>query len=326
MTMNEQAPAVTVRRGRPADTPAILDLLRRALGWRETDPDVDLFHWKHVANRFGPSPQWVAEDANRVVGFRTFMRWEFLDSGRLVRAVRAVDTATDPAYQGRGIFTQLTTRALAELADEGVDVVFNTPNDQSRPGYLKMGWQVVGQLPVAVRPRLGRSVARLARARTPADLWSVPTGAGEAAAAVLTDDAELVDLLHAPARGLATRRDAAYFTWRYGFAPLHYRVLPLGRHVGDGFIIFRLRRRGPAVEAAVCELLEPPGRRKRGTVRRLLAATGADYAVALTAAHRPLGMLPLPGQGPLLTCRPLRFPAVPSAPDWKLSLGDVELF
>lgn len=326
MTTNEKAPAVTVRRSRPSDNSAIIDLLRRTLGWRETDPDVDLFHWKHVTNRFGPSPQWVAESAGRIVGFRTFMRWEFLESGRLVRAVRAVDTATDPAFQGRGIFTQLTTRALAELADEGVDVVFNTPNDQSRPGYLKMGWQIVGQLPVAVRPRLGRSVARLARARTPADLWSVPTGAGEEPAAVFTDNAELADLLHPPARGLTTRRDAAYFTWRYGFAPLHYRVLPLGRDVGDGFIVFRLRRRGPAIEAAVCELVEPPGRRQRGAVRRLLTATGADYAVAVTAGDRPPGMLPVPGQGPLLTCRPLRSPAAPPAPDWKLSLGDVELF
>ena len=83
-------------------------------------------------------------------GFRTLMRWEFLDGERVVRAVRAVDTATHPDYQGRSIFTRLTLHALDELVAEGVEFVFNTPNEQSRPGYLKMGWQVVGQLPTAV--------------------------------------------------------------------------------------------------------------------------------------------------------------------------------
>ncbi len=39
-----------------------------------------------------------------MIGFRTFLRWEFEDAGRVVRAVRAVDTATHPDHRGRGIF------------------------------------------------------------------------------------------------------------------------------------------------------------------------------------------------------------------------------
>jgi GNAT superfamily N-acetyltransferase len=103
------------------------------------------------------------------------MRWEFLDGDRVVRAVRAVDTATHPDYQGRGIFTRLTLHALDELATEGIEFVFNTPNDQSRPGYLKMGWQVVGQLPTAVRPTRLARIARVAKARVPAERWSTPS-------------------------------------------------------------------------------------------------------------------------------------------------------
>jgi hypothetical protein len=30
------------------------------------------------------------------------MRWEFVRGGEVLRAVRAVDTATDPDYQGKG--------------------------------------------------------------------------------------------------------------------------------------------------------------------------------------------------------------------------------
>ncbi len=47
---------------------------------------------------------------------------------------------------------------------DGVDVVFNTPNDQSRPGYLKMGWSEVGRVPVAVRLRSALSARRVAGA------------------------------------------------------------------------------------------------------------------------------------------------------------------
>ena len=43
-----------------------------------------------------------------------------------------------------GLFQNLSLRAADDVKSEGVDFVFNTPNDQSRPGYIKMGWQLVG--------------------------------------------------------------------------------------------------------------------------------------------------------------------------------------
>ena len=73
--------------------------------------------------------------------------------------------------------------------------MFNTPNDQSRPGYLKMGWQLVGRLPVLARPRSPAALARLARARTPADKWSQPADAGLPVHDVLADPAPVAELL-----------------------------------------------------------------------------------------------------------------------------------
>src|SRR5713101_901703 len=142
------ADGLTVQRATSADFPGVLELTRRALGW--TDADTHFLEWKHLRNPFGPSPMWVATDDDRVVGFRAFLRWEFVTrAGRTVTAVRAVDTATDPAYQGQGIFTRLTTEAIAALTHDGVELIFNTPNAKSLPGYLKMGWQEIGRLPVA---------------------------------------------------------------------------------------------------------------------------------------------------------------------------------
>ena len=79
-----------------------------------------------------------------------------------MRAVRAVDTATHPDFRGQGVFSALTLGALEELRSDGVAFVFNTPNERSRPGYLKMGWQPVGQVRVLARTR---SVTAAGRAR-----------------------------------------------------------------------------------------------------------------------------------------------------------------
>lgn len=181
--MSERVLSLTYRAAGPADGPAVADLLRTSLG-KQDDPHYEAFlAWKHQQNAFGASPAWVALDEDRVVGYRTFLRWRFVDdAGRVLRAVRAVDTATDPAYRGQGIFRRLTIEAVADLTRSGDAFVFNTPNDQSRPGYLSMGWSIVRRVPVAVLPRGVEGVRRMRSARVPAQLWSQDTGAGLPAA------------------------------------------------------------------------------------------------------------------------------------------------
>ena len=92
-----------------------------------------------------------------------------------------------PAHQGRGIFRRLTMTAVEELTAEGVDFVFNTPNDNSRPGYLRMGWSTVGRLPLVARVAGISSALRMRTSRVPAERWPVATTAGSDAAAVLAD-------------------------------------------------------------------------------------------------------------------------------------------
>lgn len=328
---SDRADELTVRRAEAADRPAVIELCRASLGWRAGDPNEAFFAWKHDQNPFGPSPAWVAEaPGGRLVGLRVFLRWRFRrPDGTTFRAVRAVDTATHPEFQGRGIFTRLTLGALPELAGDGVECVFNTPNDQSRPGYLKMGWRVVGRVPVAVRVRSPRSVARMAGARAAAEKWSRPCDVGLDAASVLSDRDATAGLLRrcGPPAGIATDRDPEVLAWRYSFAPLRYRAVPLGDRLEDGLVVFRLRRRGRALEATVAEALVPPGRSARFAVGWLLRRSGADYA--LRAGGRGAfgsGFVPAPGLGPVLTWRPLGSCRVPVMDELLLGVGDLELF
>ncbi len=325
-------PALDIRPATADDRDAILALMQRTLGWDSDPRFATLFSWKHERNVFGPSPAWVAVDDGRVVAVRVFMRWQFQRDGEVLRAVRAVDTATDPEYQGRGLFTALTLHGLDELRSEGVDLVFNTPNDQSRPGYLKMGWREVGHLPAVVHPRGVGSLATIARARVPADLWSQPVDVGIPfdqwterhrgdAWAWRRGDA-------VTARLMATHTDVgadggeAFYRWRFGTDLLHYRVV---EH-DDGAVVLRARRRGPALELVHVASLGLDTAQADRAMARAVRAAGADHAIRLGTARLLHGQLPLPGGGPVLTWRAVTRPGMPPLANWALTMGDIELF
>jgi hypothetical protein len=110
----------------------------------ENESSKESFQWKHVDNPFGKSYGLTAWDGAKIVGLRLFMFWEFTNGTRVIKALRPVDTVTHPDYRGQGIFKKLTFQGLEDSEAEN-DLIFNTPNDNSLPGYLKMGWSKIQQ-------------------------------------------------------------------------------------------------------------------------------------------------------------------------------------
>jgi GNAT superfamily N-acetyltransferase len=328
---------VSVRPFVEGDLPHVLDLLEASLGGGPTGRrSAELFRWKHFDNPFGSSLLLVAEHEARLVGLRAFMRWRFQAAGRPLRAVRAVDTATHPDYQGMGVFSRLTRVALDAMAGE-VDLVFNTPNDKSGPGYLKLGWREVGRVPVAVRVRrpLRLAAGRRARARPEPPVAAAPAVRSLGATGPL---ARLLEQEPPPPGGLATPRTIEYLRWRYGAAPLlGYRTVT-EESGGDlaGLALFRVRRRGRLLEATITEVLAGGD---AGTARRLLrrvaAAAPTDHLTLHAPARSSLaraamgsGFLPSPA-GIRLVAKPLVPGIQPDPSDlgaWELSLGDLEVF
>jgi hypothetical protein len=145
----------------------------------------------------------------------------------------------------------------------------------------------------------------------------------------------LTSLPHGP--GLRTDRTVEHLRWRYRFEPLAYRAVVAPTGPAAGLAVFRVRDRGAATEAVLCEVLVPDG--DPGVAARLVGevadASGADYVIGTTATAVPRRSLPLPlpRQGPVLTFRAVgavhrpdhQMPMPPLA-DWHLTMGDVELF
>lgn len=326
--------SLVVRPYRDADEPEVLALLGAALGGGPTGTrSRAFFRWKHMRNPFGRSLMLLAEERGRIVGVRAFMRWRFMAGDETLTAVRAVDTATHPEFQGRGIFTRLTLAAVEELRAD-TDLIFNTPNEKSLPGYLKMGWQIVGQVPIRVRirrpVRFARRVGSLGS--EPGMVAVSPVGVAAADGLATVTDPSV--LRSEPDARIHTDGDEAYFGWRYGEAPeLGYRAL-----VDDGAaVLFRVRPRGRLLEATAADVLAPAG--DVAARARLLRRVGRAGRVDHVTCSFPLGsagaaaarraMFVRAPRGMTLTARPLRddLPLdVTDLRNWAAVLGDLEVF
>lgn len=331
----------TIRPYRPADEAEVLGLLRTTLGEGPAgDRSPEFFRWKHLLNPFGGSLMLVAESQGRIVGFRSLMRWRLLIGDHAVSAVQAVDTATHPEHQGMGIFSRLTREAIDRLRGD-VDLVFNTPNEKSLPGYLKLGWRVVGQVPVWVRVRSPmrfiagvRSLQGEARPGRPKPLVRAETPEH-----ALSDDAQLrvlIDEARVPGDRLATARDVEYLRWRYGSPPgMDYRAVRVERGGRlRGLAFFRVRPRGRLWESTVAELIvgDDDDHVRRELLRDVVRSADVDHATCSfptgpRGAARS-GFMRAP-RGKTFVVRPigdLPVPDVTRLDAWALSLGDVEVF
>jgi len=315
------ADPVQIRAATDGDTAEILNVMRAALG--ETPllkRTAGLFEWKHAKNPFGPSIVLVAEVGDRVVGVRSLMRWELESrNGALYRCVRPVDTATHPEFARRGIFRVLTESALDVAREDGVDLVFNTPNPKSFAGYVKMGWNEVGWIGAYIRPRVGKAIS--------VDPEELPTLEQGIPAANPYEPAALV------ARdpiGLRTPRTNRYLSWRFMEHPrARYGWIKSSQ---EGGAVVRVSSRNGRSETVVTDLLGDAGARE---IREVTRSSRARYVATWFAPGTPElsavvsgGMFKVPG---LKTLRLVALPLsrldidVTDLRSWDFATSDLEL-
>jgi GNAT superfamily N-acetyltransferase len=71
--------------------------------------------------------------------------------GQSCTVALSLNTATDPDFQGKGLFTRLAEKTYADLAAQGVRAVYGVANANSTPGFLrKLGFTLVRRLDAVV--------------------------------------------------------------------------------------------------------------------------------------------------------------------------------
>lgn len=313
-----------IQQAQAKDLPAIIDLLKLSLGESLIPKSEAYFLWKHEQNPFGRSPMYLAREGEELIGLRTFMRWKWTMGHRSVAAVRAVDTATHPAHQGKGIFKKLTLHAVEACKQEGVGIVFNSPNHQSRPGYLKMGWQEVGRMPLWLAPgsifpaRYGDAYAQIVY-----DRFSISKALEKYQANHVFPVSESY---------FQTPLSVQYLKWRYADCPIvqYGAVLEPGRFG----IVFRMKPLKRFIEMRICDVwCEQPGALPE-LKKALSAIKSAIRPLMVSCAptsnvQSKIGMWGPFRKGPITTIRSLALTDLTPFEDfnaWQPSIGAMELF
>ncbi|WP_207512463.1 GNAT family N-acetyltransferase [Longitalea luteola] len=331
-----------IRPATPQDKPAMIALLKKSLGEGLIPKSEALWTWKHEQNPFGASFVLLAEENNTIIGLRAFMQWQWKWKGNLYKAIRAVDTATHPDHQGKGIFKKLTLQQLELCKQQGIHFVFNTPNDQSRPGYLKMGWVQQGRMPLkfkvtnpialawAVAFKKGKA-GSTAEDPTPVQQWD-PAVFKLMDRYTNTDNDQLQTVL-----------STEYIRWRYADNPLfryNYftdfeNFLLIGRIKSHSFtrelrlvdcMLFNNASSDRHINSRISRTILPYCKKNKIQV---ISFSGQQYQLNRSALSW-MGIIPVQNRGPIVTVRDLnmseQFSSLLNINNWGYSLGDMELF
>jgi GNAT superfamily N-acetyltransferase len=302
-----------IRAAGAEDIPAIVNLLKISLGESLMPKSETFWRWKHLDNPFGVSPVLLAFQGEQLIGVRAFMHWQWQQGDKIYKAVRAVDTATHPDFQGKGIFKKLTLQLVDSCTASGVDFIFNTPNKSSQPGYIKMGWHSLGNMKVYTRALFNR------HKRSP-DFNNQYTFQEKAI--------RQVDLDANMATTIATKRSPAYLVWRYRVNPNVSYYSFDGSAGGSPYLtLFRLKPYRFGTEFRICEQLGVHDR--DGLYQKHLLEVVRTSGANLVTCAQPLRGFPVVGArvGPEVTVKPIAIaPDFLSFRNWTPTLGDMELF
>ena len=266
-----------------------------------TTKSVAFWRWKHAINPFGESLGCAALSKinGELVGIRPLMKWAFQSKeGNLIHALRPVDTVTHQNWQGKGLFKTLTIFCIIQLADDPTTLVFNTPNQNSLPGYEKMGWIRTAQLSIFVRvgnpahfavsgihwllshikPR-GHGVAQ--------ELKELDQGLDDTAVEEIIGFCTAAESKRIPA-GTRTVRSKEYLAWRYFQQPnIHYGFHISRNNLGciESIVIYRMEYRGLAELLLIVDIFvkESDSNLVRAGIRSLIRGTKAHFYIAHAA-------------------------------------------
>jgi len=318
-----------------------------------------LWRWKHLKSPFGPSYAFAAldPDTRQIASVRLLMYWNFVNlSGETITAARAVDVSTHPDYRRMGLFSILTKKALEDLTQQGVSVIYATPKlkGKSIGGYLKLDFTMIDPWPVYIKVLHPLSFLKgITIGRKRSTIQFVPgwddvfdddvlsfnellNKYPEQELGVFLDEA---DQNRKAISGWRIKKDYKFISWRYGEHPnVDFGFVPLaenGKLTALGII--RRNVRYEMIEVVISELLFLDSKDSLGEklLKKIKNSIKADYLIAhynkntseLSALKRSK-FIKAPGQDIVFLIKELaaKRENFVSHVHWNLSLGDIELF
>lgn len=317
-----------IREAIRSDIPEIISLLKRSLGESLLPKSESFFVWKHYDNPFGQSKILLASENGKIVGIRAFMKWNWTSFENTTTAVRAVDTATDPDCQGKGIFRTLTMAAVETCKKEGIGFVFNSPNQYSIKGYLKMGWYAIGKMPIYISP--GSLIPKKY------------TEERSEQAYLHYDFAAGLNQLGKEWK-LTVKNQIVHTALTYDFLKWRYMDCPVAKYgccieKGKFGIIFRLKKINKFTELRICEIWTENSvaeKQAKAALKKIIKMVKPAIVSCAPSSSLDLGGKRMPmmwgpfKKGPVVTLRKLSLDNLKNFDqfyNWNPSIGSMELF
>lgn len=113
--------------------------------------NVDYLEWLYARNPAGSVIGCDAWEGDLLAAHYVCVPVDAVVSGRPLRVMLSLNTATHPDFQGRGLFTRLANATYEAGAAAGVGAVYGVANANSTPGFIrKLGFTLVKPLDARV--------------------------------------------------------------------------------------------------------------------------------------------------------------------------------
>jgi len=250
-----------VRDGDERDSEKILSLRRLVFGEMEVDKlDPRFWKWEFVDGPDGKALLYLAENGDKLAGHFADIPRRFSVNGEVLLGTLSLDLMVHPDYRRKGIFAEMGRYAAQRVKEEkGFFMTAFPIRKETIGGLLKIGWEVVGELPVLVYPLRFRGIVNRYLHCSP---LSLPVGGAARAGyhllrgwrrqeepqGIQLEEISQLDggfdrfwekaMKLYPVMGV---RDRAFLNWRYLKNPIRNYTLYRARENGEmtGYLILR---------------------------------------------------------------------------------------
>lgn len=302
--------------------------------------------WRHIDNPAGLSVGTAAQSINgELVGLRPFMLFKMACGEQYFTAARAGDTAVHPNHQRKGLFSKLTIQSVNELKEKNIPLIFNTPNKKSGPGYAKLGWTLLGHPILWIRINKPNSFIKSYLLKIKSETTDFNFDYGDSVDSNFDEFNKIIVGANVSSNQLHILKDNDYLHWRYAEHPFHnYRMIVkndkkcVSQHGNSNeIIIFREDQRGFFRGIAIVEQFYSDFSSCIKSIINVSHNTNADYTIMSDmndfSTRLELikhGFFPIRWKNVNFAVNVIQNKFLANKPfsvkNWKLTLGDLELF
>ena len=227
--------------------------------------------WLHQQNLVKANTIYYAMHDKDVAGIYTALPVLFKIGNEVQPALQSIDTLTDVAHRGKGLFPKLAKKLYSDATDNNYALVYGFPNDSSGPGFFnKLQWTSFGEVPFLLKPlNISYFINKILKRKKNSTLpdgnysYNAPVSVkinNDTGIKLLNNFDEEYDSIWKAASAnikVCANRSAAYMNWRFVDKPdeIYYRYGFYSKGKLQAVVVFTIKRKHGGLIGYLMELI-----------------------------------------------------------------------